>query len=175
MKLTTVTVSFGRTQSLPEYSNVKPSITLTAELGDGDDPEAVRAALLEEARTFVEATIDDALEDAGEPAKFSTEPRYQIWSSYRGVQGLAGPKPEPPEAVVVVVPQAISVQSVPGYSRAAYSGLSKLRLATALRRAQEIATEEGRRLINCADGDLSRIPRPPAEAPAPPQAAVDDF
>lgn len=174
MKLTTVTVSFGRTQSLPEYSNVMPSITLTAELGDGDDPATVAAVLLVEARAFVEGAIDDALEDAGEPAKFSTEPRYQIWSSYRGVQGLAGPKPEPPEAVVVVVPQAVSIQSVPGYSRASYSGSSHLRFATALRKAQEIATNEGRRLIDCADGDLARIPRPPTAEPAP-QLAPDDF
>src|SRR5262245_34880619 len=78
MKPTSITVSFGRTQSLREYSNIKPAITLSADLEDGDDPEACRAELLEQARTFVEEQIDLALEADGTPAKFSTAPRYKI-------------------------------------------------------------------------------------------------
>jgi hypothetical protein len=45
VKITQITVSYGETQSLPEYSNVKPNVTLTATLDPTDSPEQAEAAL----------------------------------------------------------------------------------------------------------------------------------
>lgn len=78
MRIETITVSYGMTQSLPKYSNVKPSITLTGVLAEGEDREQAKAALLDEARAFVHEAIDVALEASDRPAKYSAEPRYEV-------------------------------------------------------------------------------------------------
>jgi hypothetical protein len=79
MKITTVTVGLRKTESLPEYRNVAPSLTLTAEVEPGDDWPQVEQRLKSDVEAHIEAWIDDELEKAGQPAKFSLEPRYDLW------------------------------------------------------------------------------------------------
>ena len=52
MKITQVTVSYGETQSLPEYSNVKPHLSLTAEIEPQDDPTQIEFELWAWARDW---------------------------------------------------------------------------------------------------------------------------
>lgn len=84
MIITQVTVSWQQTQSLPEYSNIKPGLTLTAQLQDGDNVDEVVLALRDQARRFVEEHIDEALERNDIPAKFSHDPRFDVYVHGRG-------------------------------------------------------------------------------------------
>lgn len=169
MNITQITVSYGETQSLPEYSNVKPNLTLTAVLQDGDDPTEAEQLLWSQAKAAVREQIDLALEANGKAAKWSTEPRYQVmqtyWSEYehRGEQ-------KPPQ-YVIIAPDG------PKLDRGAYSqrlilDTSKVRAAHAQKVAHELLgdPDEHYTLIDCSDGDLSRVaaalpPPAPAERP----------
>lgn len=167
MRLTTITVSYGQTQSLPEYSNVKPSMTLSAELGEGDDPEAIKAALLAEARAFVQAAIDDALEINEQPARYSAEPRFRILVSRSPRYFAKDEGKAPPARIVVIVPAEAKYGQFdlmdPLYKQ-------RHRYRYARQWAEGYAATEAALLIDCADGDLSRIPdehRKVEEAAAP--------
>jgi hypothetical protein len=56
MKVTTITVQAGRTFNHPyeSYSNLRPEITMTAEIAEGDDPVECAKALQHQAETLVE-------------------------------------------------------------------------------------------------------------------------
>jgi len=83
MNITQVTVSFKRVQSLPGYCNVSSGLTITADLSADDDYLAVQQRLHSEARLLVSDRIDAELEQAGQPARYSTDPRYDLlfWRS----------------------------------------------------------------------------------------------
>ncbi len=61
MQITTITVHYQETRSLPGYSNVQPSVGLTAQLAPGEDAQATVNALLAECRATVRAEIDATL------------------------------------------------------------------------------------------------------------------
>jgi len=83
MTITQLTVSFKRTQSLPGYCNVSSGLTVTADVSADEDPLVVEQRLLGELEQSVDDWIDAALEQAGQPARFSTAPRYDLlwWRS----------------------------------------------------------------------------------------------
>ncbi len=165
MKITQITVSYGRTQSLPEYSNVKPQLTIGAELEEGDEAEAVRAALLAEARAFVEAAIDDALEGAEQAPKFSTEPRFCLWASRISGWGISTDRPQ----IIVLAPEGTKYDEFDFISLNYKRGY---RYPAARQYAEQEAGERRATLIDCADGDLSKIPdeyRKVVEKPAVPR------
>lgn len=189
MQIKTVTVSYNRTHSLGNYSNVRPGISLTAELEEGDDPEAAKAALLYDARAFVEEMIDQALEAEGEHAKFSREPRYQVITTTTVGGGWSrDPVQEPPERLAIVLPNLPGLERQrrdDGLSRSWWThpttNSRKLRLVHALAVAEEyMASREGYRLIIAVDGDRSQIPAwvfepvPEQAAPAPVVAGLSD-
>lgn len=76
MNITKVIVKYGRTFSLPGYSNIKPEFGYEAELEPGEDREAVKAELLAMAKAEVEEECDQALELGGNPAQFWQGPRF---------------------------------------------------------------------------------------------------
>jgi len=78
MKITTVSVGLRRTESLPGYSNVSPSINFTAEVEENEIWSEVEAQLSELCQDYVENKIDQALETVGQPAKFYAGPRYTL-------------------------------------------------------------------------------------------------
>lgn len=81
--ITQLTVSFKRTQSLPGYCNVSSGLTVTADVSADEDPLVVEQRLRSELEQSVDDWIDAALEQAGQPARFSTAPRYDLlwWRS----------------------------------------------------------------------------------------------
>lgn len=83
MNITQITVFFKRTQSLPGYCNVSSGINVTADLSADDDPGIVEQRLHSELEQSVNEWIDAALEEAGQPARHSTDPRYDLlwWHS----------------------------------------------------------------------------------------------
>ena len=81
MNIVTITVGWSETCSLPEYNNVKPSITLSAQIGDGEDAEAATRALLAECKRVVQGQVDEALEACGKRPRHYTGLAYQVVES----------------------------------------------------------------------------------------------
>ena len=81
--ITSITVSFKRTQSLPGYCNVSSGLTVTADVPADEDHLVVEQRLRSELEQSVNDWIDAALEQAGQPARFSAAPRYDLlwWRS----------------------------------------------------------------------------------------------
>lgn len=159
MKLTQITVSYGMTQSLPEYSNVKPQLTLTATLDEDDTPEAVEAALWAHAKTTVREEIDRTLEACGQAAKWSEEPRYQVMRTYQDRYNRPKDAPEMPK-IVVVFPNDLELDRERFGARfvhALYAESRKLRYAYAIQEAAKVAEKEGATLLDCTDGNLDRL------------------
>ena len=177
MHITQITVSYGETQSLPEYSNVKPSLTLTATIDADDDPAVVEAQLWQLAKDSVHAQIDMALEANDRAAKYDPAPRYQIMRTYWDRYGQPRGAIEPPE-IVVILPNELELKERLGQRlvHAGYPESRKLRYGHALRLARESARELGASLIDCADGELMRLAAalaPSTEAQA--NAAMDQI
>ena len=158
MNITQITVSYGETQSLPEYSNVKPSPTLTAVLDEGDDPAVIEAQLWQLAKDSVHAQIDMALEANDRAAKYDPCPRYQVMRTYWDRYNRPKDEPEPPK-IVVILPNELELKEHFGQRlvHAGYPESRKLRYGHALRVARESARELSASLIDCADGELMRL------------------
>jgi hypothetical protein len=168
MKITQITVSYGETQSLPEYSNVKPALTLTAVLDEGDDAQAVENDLWLQAKLNVREQIDLALEVNNIPAKYSTDPRFQVLktrtSSYYERDKIELPK------LVAIIPNDAKLDD--RFVHAGWRDSRKLRYGHAQCLAAE-TVQEGYTLVDCSDGDLTALlallPEEPAKI-APPLA-----
>lgn len=156
MKLTQITVSYGQTQSLPEYSNVKPNLTLTAVLDEGDDPAAVEAELWRQAKAAVHEQIDLALESVGRAAKYDPAPRFQVvHTRQRSGYNYDRDLPELPH-LVVILPNEIRTDK--RFTHPYYSSESEgIRYQHALSIAAKYAQAKGATLIDCASGDLTPL------------------
>jgi len=175
VNITQITVSYGETQSLPEYSNVKPALTLTAVLNDGELAEEVETELWKMAKESVREQIDLALEANGKAAKWSGEPRYQVMQTYWNRWDHRGEK-EPPQ-YVIILPNNVNPDRDSYAQRLIHASNSigdarKLRYEHALRIAAEVVQERGYTLLDCSTGDLSRLEAvlPPKPTEAPPVA-----
>lgn len=161
MNIIQITVSYGATQSLPEYSNIKPALTLTATIDEGESAEAVEAELWAFAKSHVHEQIDQALEASDKAARYSAEPRYQVMQTYWNQWDHRGE--EKPPQYVVILPNEITLNRDAYAQRlisAAHTGDSrKLRYAHALAIARGILgdIDEPRTLLDCADGDLTPL------------------
>lgn len=158
MKLTQITVSYGETVGLPEYSNVKPQLSLTATVVDGEDPAAIEADLWQQVRTAVQEQADRTLEQNDRPAKYDPAPRYQVMRTYWDRYNRPKDEPEPPR-IVIILPNELEIKEQFGQRliHAGYPESRKLRYAHALRVARESARELDASLIDCADGELTRL------------------
>jgi len=160
LNITQITVSYGETQSLPEYSNVKPSLTLTAVLDDGDDAQAVEANLWTQAKNAVREQVDLALEANGKAAKWSGEPRYQVMQTYWNQWDHRG-ETELPQ-YVIILPNSTDPDRGAYAQRLVHAGngsgdARKLRYDHARRIAAEVVQERGYGLLDCSDGDLTAL------------------
>lgn len=80
MKYREITIGLSRTYSLPNYGNVRPSVSYTVELEDGDALDAVIATLTAECNTYIRHEVDAQCEQIGMPAIYNlTEPRVSIY------------------------------------------------------------------------------------------------
>lgn len=139
MKITTITVGYKETCSLPEYSNVAPSVSLTAEL-NGEDADTAYEALMTEARHLVQEQINNALEEHGRRPKYWGGVRYQVLRHDRyGV-------------VLLLLDEATDIPSgcfsVPGIERG-------LRYEAACHYAEKEAKRRGYVVLICTDGDFA--------------------
>jgi hypothetical protein len=156
MNITQITVSYGETASLPEYSNVKPAITLTATLDESDLFDTVEAILWAQAKRSVHDQVDLALEANDKPAKYSADPRYQVMSTY--TDSYNRDRPKLPK-LIVLLPDSFDHRA--RYDKvlvhAIYPESRNMRYEHAMRVARRAASERDAELIDCADGDTSRL------------------
>lgn len=77
MKVTQITVNAGRTFNNPyeSYSNLRPEVTLTASLDEGEDPQAAAKALQSQAETLVESHKTKLLMDLDRLHTYQTRTR----------------------------------------------------------------------------------------------------
>lgn len=66
----TITIEYTYTFNLGNYSSVKPAVTITAELAEGDNVEQVSHALRTQARVEAQTEIDLALMANGKQPYF---------------------------------------------------------------------------------------------------------
>lgn len=66
----TITIEYGYTFNLGNYNSVRPAVTLTADLTEGENVEVVTKTLQDQARAEVEAEIDATLELQGRVPHF---------------------------------------------------------------------------------------------------------
>lgn len=74
-----VTVAWGETFSLGDYSNVSPRVELSSPVAPGDNAGVVTDHLMQACQSLVRELIDQALEQRGKPAHYSREQRYDLW------------------------------------------------------------------------------------------------
>ena len=60
MKVSDIRVEFGQTETTDRFCNVRPVVSITAKLEEGDDPQAVTAKLMADARQAVEVEVKAA-------------------------------------------------------------------------------------------------------------------
>lgn len=122
MRITSVTVGFGLTESLPNYGNVKPSVRLTADVDASDDVRVVIEKLDGLARAYCEDVVDTAREAEGEKPKYYDGTLYRLclW-----VQRDA----------IVIVPEDVRLADLPGTWK---SQGGRMRPETARRRADRL-------------------------------------
>lgn len=174
MNVTTVTVSYGLTVNLGDYSNVRPEVSLTAELGPRESADDILADLLQEARMQVEYVADEALEQHDQVARYSSEPRYKLIRSLIGGWRHGERVIDPP--VIAIVPAGTKPPD-------GYTGLidgDGARLAHAQQIAERRAMDAADTVIlDCTDGNLERLPKLPEldPEPAPPNNSgeLDDW
>lgn len=163
MKVKEVTIEYGVTQSLGDYSNTRPSIRVTAEVDEGEDLQQVIDGLSAQAQAYIHRIVDDELEANGRRVKYSKEPRYRIWRSLsRGVFVLA--------PVGVTMPEESTWRDKDIWRRATFDGHApdEMRLEKAREELLYISREDpDYAIIDCSDGDLSSIPPLPDPGPEP--------
>lgn len=156
-QLTQVTIHYGLTQSLPDYCNTKPGLTLSATLDLDDDAHEVMRTLYTLARHEVEAQVDEALEAAGRSARYSMEPRYRVVRSYPERRShVAGTT-----IVVAILPADMRLDHVDDlrfYDTSSTGDSRGLRYTHALKVAQatvdDVVEQEQRAIVvDCSAGD----------------------
>lgn len=87
MPVREVTIEFALTQNLGDYTNVKPSVRLVLDVPEGEAyaPDVLEE-LMAQARAVVQAEVDAALEANDRPARYSNDPRYDVYSVSSSVQ-----------------------------------------------------------------------------------------
>lgn len=148
MVITEVTVSWTETANLGNYSNVKPAISMTAQLAEDDDPRIVADKLLLDCRARVQELVDQALESVEDPARYSTDPRYDVWIARIG-----------PRSVYVIAPSGDRLDRHPRLYRVTSRHRHHLAFRIAHQRATIVSDDDdaGDIVIDAADGDMVAV------------------
>lgn len=162
MKVTHISIEFGATQNIGDYSNVKPSVVIGADLEDGDDPKKVLASLKDQALTTIHGLVDDELEKVGQAPRYYNGPLLRIWKSEI-------------RKCIVLAPQNVATPHETtwkdrdnwNYVHGNNGILHNLRLQTATQIWKTISVPEGFTKVDCSKGDFSILPGLPDVGPEP--------
>lgn len=155
MKIETITAHYSRTQSLPGYNNVKPGLSATVALEDGDDVDQVRDDLMAWVKAEVHAQVDEALEADDQPPIFFRGARYALYKL-----SVSGPGHERLTVAVFIWPsEADKPQPPGGCSLGLYhiKGIfcTNRRLEWLRENCYRIVRSDDLPLFECLDGALS--------------------
>lgn len=158
-EVTEITVSYGITQNLGDYTNVKISVSMTATLEPVDDVETECYALLNQAKREVHEKVDDEMEVSQLTPKYHDGPLYTVhWNKARGCVVIAPAGAKMPKE---------DTWRTSDYWRTLYDEPERMRLGRAMTAAERYADSNDLVLIDCADGDLSLISPMPDDGPEP--------
>jgi len=139
MNIIQVSAGWTETASLPNYNNIKPSVTLTATLEEDENPTGCAQVLIEQARREVRELINQADEE------HNNRPRYYKGPLFILLQGRE-------RECYAVAPKGCDYPA----------DLRKIAIEGPLNfvnsRAGDYAGDYGYQVINCADGDFSKLP-----------------
>jgi len=160
MQITDISISYELTQSLSGYCNVKPGIRLSAHLDEGENSEAVKLALLDEARVFVQDEIDQALIADDQPPRYYAGPRFMVMLNSES------------RRVVILPDQNELMHTLPGPGNWVHSFNVRPGRGMRLDQAHDVAVRMAAShifpVVDCHDGDLSRLADgAPAPSPEP--------
>jgi len=143
MNIIEITVSYEATQSLSNYSNVRPGMRITATLGENDDYVIARQSLLDEARAVVESEIDRCLIADDKAPRYYTGPRFQLLVNRQ-------------MSLIVILPNEANPNLLPGKSWY-HEGVRRMSLDQARRLMTEHVALTGCTGVDCSNGDLSQL------------------
>lgn len=131
----------------------KVSVTLDATLDEGEYvyADTVRP-MMNQAQHTVYTLVDEALEDAGKVAKHSAEPRFKAMQSTK-------------RKCIVIVPNELSLKALPDDFTNGWGIPTGARLEHLQSLIRKRLPSDGVQVIDCADGDLTRIPPLPETQP----------
>ena len=140
-----VSVTYEQTQSLSGYCNVRPGVRLTAEVGEEENPFICVEHLRHEAKKIVHAEIDEALMHDGQKPVYYSGPTFKVMQDRRA-------------QVFVLLPNEFELSAAPEHTLEYIYGIErKLPPDFALGLADD-RLPDGWLLIDCRDGDISRVP-----------------
>jgi hypothetical protein len=156
-----ITVRYEEKVGLPNYSNSTFGITEIITISDAEDADYVREGATALLRYQVQAEIDRIRERNGMAAKYDQGMRYKVLRNYPQrvwVQGKGDVPVEGFKPVVVILPNGAEPDlrrftGCTGRHESEHRGIT-------YRHAHQLATEaatDGAEVIDCADGDLSRL------------------
>lgn len=137
MKITSITVTYQETASIPGYSNVRPAVTYTADIEPRDEPDKIQKMLMDGARAAVRAEIDDALESYGVSPKYCAV-RFRVYENYAA-------------KIITVLPES----AVDSFDNFDFQHVGPEWMSH--RRAMMLARKSEYTLIDCSNGKLERL------------------
>lgn len=166
-QVTEIRVRYETLASFGQYSNVRPAVELVATVGDGDDLAAVRDELAAQAAETVEHLVDRALVANGEPPRYSTAPRFDVWSLY----GIGTP------AIVIAPAGELDARADGLDARVNRRGLLYLQALDVVQRARErgrMMYRDEPQLLDCSRGNFDQVDAWLAQDGQPGEPLVDD-
>lgn len=143
MQLSQITVYYSYTFNMGDYSNIKPAVSITGYLSPDDDPGAKLAYLQAQAEAHVHGVIDAQLEAQDKPPYFFSGLRYDLLILHDDKLVIIFPSDQ--LGLAASRPENWSDSCL--YSNWSYESI--------LAKARKI----GLTLIDCSDGDYSRLPQ----------------
>ncbi len=137
-------VEFHLTKQAEAYTSIRAGVSLPVFVEPDDDLHAIFETNLAAIRCTVQAEVDAEFEAVGKPAPYSKEPRGRILR-------LSG------DRLAAIIPEYIQEHMLPDPWQRVSDYMAGHRIDYIRAKAPE--EFQGFTIIDCADGDLSRLPR----------------
>ena len=143
-KQAVMTIDYHLTKQAEPYTSIKAGITMPVFVIPDDDQVGMAKVYMEDLKTVVQAEIDSEFEKTGHPAPYSDDPRGRllVLSS---------------EKLAAIIPEYIPEHKLP----LAWQRISEYMDNHRIKYIRANAPTEypGYIIVDCADGDLSNLPR----------------
>lgn len=163
MRLTHVKVEYGCTQNIGDYSNVKPSIVIEADLEEGDSAKKTIDKLVGQALEQMHAIVDDEMENVGMKPRYYDGPLFHIHLSEIRKCFVLSPKH-------VKLPEESNWKDRDSWYGPFHQGLrlkDNMRPKTAMEIWKAFEPKDGYIKVDCMSGDFSTLPPLPDVGPEP--------